>query len=223
MSSSSRSCPDNVLNKANASNADQDYLTPQAGEKTVKQTSMLLICLFVIGGLVLLFMIKKTTPASALAGQDESQMQLETAIAQLTGATQDMPDQMKKIVKRFYDFSNVTQVRVADLNKNPFNHVKVQIQSEPICAQDASIAGSVLKQGIMDVSNDRELPQKSSSEPRLYGVMKFDKVYCCLINDFLLYEGDMYGNQKIKKITDEAVVLQAGNTEMVLKIASNED
>src|SRR3972149_12141596 len=72
----------------------QEYLTVASNQKQVRQSTYLLITLFVVGLLVLLFMIKKSIPASATASElnaDKSeQAQIEQAITRLTGVRSQM-------------------------------------------------------------------------------------------------------------------------------------
>jgi len=80
---------------------EPEYLTVATQGKRVRKSTTLLAVLFIIGLLCLWFMIKKSTPktASAEAGKN---------------------DKMDEIVSKFYEFSNVPQVKVNELAKNPF-------------------------------------------------------------------------------------------------------
>ena len=97
-----------------------DYLTVSGHGQKLRQSTLLLMALFAVGVLGVWFMIKKTTPAQAAAANDDDQMQIEAAIAQLNGMQSEMNTQMDSVVGRFYQYSNVGQIGVNELKKNPF-------------------------------------------------------------------------------------------------------
>jgi len=100
---------------------ESEYLTVATQTKRVRKSTTLLAVLFIIGLLCLWFMIKKSTPKAASAGSFETEETLiETAINRLTGVKSKIFNRMDEIVKKFYEFSDVPQVEVNELAKNPF-------------------------------------------------------------------------------------------------------
>lgn len=192
--------------------AQQEYLTPMTQEKNIRQSTILAGVLFAIGAAVLFFMIKQSNPPMAQAEQSAEELQLENAIAQLTGASESMPDQMEKIVEKFYEFSNVPQVKTAQLVKNPFRH----IEKPSFASSELEDAGSESENAN---SGSRVTPKKESeSAITLLGIMNEVNGRCCLINDKLLYEGDSFRDGKVKTISDSYVVLTTKGGETVLKM-----
>ena len=99
----------------------QQYLTVTAQSKNVRKSNIMVVVLFCMGLLCLWFMIVKCKPQAASAIQsDAEEKQIETAIARLTGVRSEMFDRMDKILNKFGEFSDVFQVRVNELVKNPF-------------------------------------------------------------------------------------------------------
>jgi hypothetical protein len=99
---------------------EREYLTVAAhGRRTRKSTTMLAV-LFIIGLVCLWFMIKKSAPKAASAAAGTEETQIEAAIVRLTGVKSEMFSGMDEIVRKFYEFSDVLQVQVSELVKNPF-------------------------------------------------------------------------------------------------------
>ena len=140
---------------------EQRYLTVAGQGKNVRRMTVFLVVLFVIGLLCLLFMIKKSVPRTATAssvGIEESQ--IEKAISRLTGAGSEMFKRMDQIVKKFYEFSDVEQVRVNELVKNPFTLqiflADAEESSDSSDSEDAAINAEMirrqqLRQGTKDL------------------------------------------------------------------------
>lgn len=175
---------------------EQQYLTVAAQGKNVRKMTMLLVVLFVIGLLCLLIMIKKSAPRTATAasaGTEETQ--IEKAIARLTGVGSEMFKRMDQIVKKFYEFSDVQQVRVYELVKNPFER---QIFLAPA-------------------------PEKTDikivPDLQLLVIWQTDEVYSCMINDKILYEGDTIEGFKVVQIGDDFAKLELEGVERVLKLS----
>jgi preprotein translocase subunit SecG len=175
---------------------EQQYLTVAAQGKKVRKMTMLLAVLFVIGLLCLLFMIRKSVPRTAAATSvNAEETQIEKAIARLTGVGSEMFKRMDQIVKKFYEFSDVRQVRVNELVKNPFEIFLAEPSKIP------DITGTV----------DTDLQLKT--------ILQTDKVYICMINDEILYEGDTIKGFKVVQISDDFVKLESEGVEKVLKLS----
>ena len=100
---------------------ESEFLTVDSHGKQVRKTTKLLAVIFVIGLVCLGVMIIKSSPnAASAAGDQTEQTKVETAIARLTGVKTQMFNRMDEIVNKFYEFSDVPQVKVNELAKNPF-------------------------------------------------------------------------------------------------------
>ncbi len=179
---------------------EQQYLTVAAQGKNVRKMTMLLVVLFVIGLLCLLIMIKKSAPRTATAssaGTEETQ--IEKAIARLTGVGSEMFKRMDQIVKKFYEFSDVRQVRVSELVKNPLER----------------------KIFLADAPENPDSPKDELIRPELplLAIWQTDQVYSCMINDKILHEGDTIKGIKVCQISDDFVKLELEGVEEVLKLS----
>jgi len=187
---------------------EQQYLTVAAQGKNVRKMTMLLVVLFVIGLLCLWIMIKKSAPQAATAssaGTEETQ--IEKAIARLTGVGSEMFKRMDQIVKKFYEFSDVQQVRVYELAKNPFER---QIFLAGAGKSSDSRKAERLRQ--------QELEDKQKGLP-LLAILQTDEGYCCMIKDKILYEGDTIEGFKVVQIGDDFVKLELEGVETVKKLS----
>ena len=195
---------------------DREYFTVATQNKNVRKTTYLLAVLFGCGLLFLWFMIKKSTPLSAVADSQggTEQEQIEMAIAQLTGVRLEMTGQMDEVVKKFYQFSDVQQVNVDELVKNPFGPVGV-VREPPL---------------LSSMGENRE----SRIEMQLLSIMRSDQGSCCMLRvrvpnakggkmgpfeDKILYEGDSIRGFKVRQIGDGFVKLEAENSEVILKLS----
>lgn len=180
-----------------SSGKEQQYLTVAAQGKDVRKMTMLLAVLFIIGLVCLFFMIRKSVPQSATAASDNvEETKIEKAIARLTGVGSEMFQRMDQIVKKFYEFSDVQQVRVNELVKNPFE----------IFLADADETTDSTKAVIKD-------------DQQLFTILQTDDGYCCMINDKILYEGDTIEGFKVVQISDDFVKLEFEGVQRVLKLS----
>lgn len=181
-----------------SSEKEQQYLTVAAQGKDVRKMTMLLAVLFVIGLLCLLFMIKKSVPQSATAASNSGEeTQIEKAIARLTGVGSEMFKRMDQIVNKFYEFSDVEQVRVNELVKNPFEIFLTDAPKKP----------------------DSKEPGRTRPDIQLLAIMQTDEGYCCMINDKNLYEGDTIEGFKVVQIGVDFVKLELEGVQRVLKLS----
>jgi hypothetical protein len=186
----------------------QQYLSVEAHGKNVRKTTMLLAVLFVIGLLCLWFMIKKSSPQTATAASaDAEKTQIEMAIARLTGAGSEMFNRMDQIVKKFYEFSDVQQVRVYELAKNPFEHQIFLANVDE---------NSDTKE--VDIDTESMLRQQTRNM-QLLTICQTGEGNCCMIDDDILYEGDTIRGFKVCRITDTFVRLESEGVEIVLKLS----
>jgi len=182
---------------------EQEYLTVAASGKRTRKSTILLAVLFIIGLLCLGYMIKKSTPkaASAASGVTE-ETQLEAAVARLTGVKSEMFNSMDEIVRKFYEFSDVVQVKVGELVKNPF---KLELFSANV--KDESHIEIKVPEIDTEMVQQQQIRQKAK-EMRLLSIMQSDLGNCCMVGDKILYEGDYIGDFMVRQIGDNFVKLE---------------
>ena len=193
---------------------ESEYLTVASQGKRVRKSTTLLAVLFIIGLLCLWFMIKKSTPkaASAAAGKTDETL-IETAIARLTGVKSQIFSRMDEIVGKFYEFSEVPQVKVNELAKNPF-------ELEMFSANLEEKPGSRKKAQEIDVQMlwQQQMRQKSQGM-RLWSIMQSDQGNRCMIDDKILREGDSIKGFKVLQISDSFVELESNGVQIILKLS----
>ena len=184
----------------------QDYLKPAEHGKNVKQGTILLAIIFTVGALCMWFMIKKTALKTASAATDE-ETKIETAIAELTGIRTEINSRMDDIVDKFHRFSEVEQVEVDELSKNPFEY---DFFNGSI---NAGAAGFNVNAEAM-----KEEARRKSKDLRLLSIMNSPEGGCCMIDDKLLYVGDSINNFEVTKISDGFVELVSNGIQVILKM-----
>lgn len=199
--------PDTAVESAPGDGAEkpqeQEYLTVAASGKRTRKSTILLAVLFIIGLLCLGYMIKKSTPkaASAASGVTE-ETQLEAAVARLTGVKSEMFNSMDEIVRKFYEFSDVVQIKVGELVKNPF---KLELYSEYV--KEESRVEIKVPEIDVEMAQQQQIRQKAKSM-RLLSIMQSDRGNCCMIGDKILYEGDFIRDFMVRQIGDNFVKLE---------------
>jgi len=182
---------------------EQEYLTVAAPGKRTRKSTILLAVLFITGLLCLGYMIKKSTPKAASAASDVTEeTQLEVAIARITGVKSEMFNSMDEIVRKFYEFSDVVQIKVGELVKNPFKLelFSANVKEEPrIEIKVPEIDTEMVQQ--------QQIRQKAK-EMRLLSIMQSDQGNCCMIGDKILYEGDYIRDFMVRQIGDNFVKLE---------------
>jgi hypothetical protein len=178
---------------------EQDYLMPANTGKSVKRSTILLTVLIVIGAAVIWGMIKKTVPRDASAAANTEDLQVESAIAKLTGIRTQMYGKLDQIAEKFYQFSNVNQVSVDQLSKNPFVHA------------NAYSGGALI--------NEATGKDGKNAQWRLWSIMDSQQGLCCMINDKLLYVGDSINGMIVNQIGKNAVELTSDQQSVVLRIS----
>lgn len=191
----------------------EEYLTVAAQTKQVRKSTIVLAVLFAIGLLCLWFMIKKSTPQTAsAAAANAEETQIETAIARFTGVRSEMFNRMDEIVNRFYEFSNVPQVYVNELTKNPF-------ELEMFLADLRAKADA--EEVALDIDADMlwQQTRQRAKDMQLSSIIQSEQGTCCMINDEILYEGDPIGGFEVRQIGDSYVKLKCEDVEIVLKLS----
>lgn len=193
----------NMEQAIGSKNQNQEFLTVGDKSNRARNTTYLLGVLFLIGVVCLFIMIKQSTPSAASASKDSSQQveqaQIESAISKITGIRTQMFSSLEKIVTKFYEFSNVEQVKVNELAKNPFKEDSYIV---PVKTDDAQTQLAFLQ-----------------DELELLSIMSTERGYCCMINDKILYQGDSIKGLRITKITSNVVTLANGTVNMTLKLS----
>jgi len=181
----------------------EEYFTIAAQNKNVRKSTMLIGVLFGIGLLCLGFMIKKSAPKTASASPDGTdEAQIELAIARLTGVSSEMFSRMDQIVKKFYEFSDVLQVKVNELVKNPFelevffSNLRGKVDSQK---DDMDIDAEAIRQ---------QRIREKAKDMQLLTICKSEQGNCCMIDDKILYEGDFIKGFKIIEISNNFVKLR---------------
>jgi len=188
---------------AQAQGGSQEYYTVAARSKNVRKSTILVTILFGIGLLCLLFMIKKSTPQTASASpDDEQETQIEVAIARLTGVSSEMFSRMDQIVNKFYEFSDVLQVQVNELVKNPFELEMFLSSRKP---KDDSQKDNIDYDA--EKIRQQQIRQKAK-DMQLVTICKSDQGNCCMIDSKILYEGDSIKGFRISRISDNFVKLE---------------
>jgi len=196
--------------KANKEKKDdpnnREYLAPAIQEKNVKQTTILFSALFVAGLLCLWFMIHKSSPQSANAQVLNNDLQIEAAIAQATGIKTELSSGMDDIVKKFNEFSQVNQISLAELEKDPFVHEKFYSNFNNILSE------------LEEENNDITSSDSQLHQMQLKSVIQTEFGNCCMIGDKVLYKDDHINGYKIEHIGQSQVELSRNDEKMILTI-----
>jgi hypothetical protein len=202
--------------------SSEKYLTV-AHQKSMRKSNYLLMILFCIGLLILWFMIKKSTPQSAAASV-AGDAQVETLLAKLAGVKSEMFSNLEEIAERFYRFSEVQQVLSEELVKNPFKIEAVMVSFvPPVNIKDTGYNSKT------ETVKQAEA-EKYTGHMQLLSIMASDERRCCMIDDQILYEGDLVKGFKVEQIGENFVKLvqetpndpnggkSTAGTEVVLKL-----
>jgi hypothetical protein len=152
--------------------------------------------------------VPKTASADVVSAEETK---IEMAIAKLTGVRAEMYNRMDEIVGKFYEFSDVMQVQVNELIRNPF-------ELEMFLASLRSKAKNNEK---FDIDTEMLMQQQLRQQAggmQLLCIMQSERGKCCMINDQILSEGGSIKGFKVVKIGDTAVTLQSEDIEIVLKL-----
>ncbi|MDD5135005.1 MAG: hypothetical protein PHP01_06315, partial [Phycisphaerae bacterium] len=176
-----------------------DVIQPQVQEKNVRQTTFILV-----GAIVIVFaaiwVVHKNTAPKVSAAVNEQQLQIESAIAQLTGINKESIEQVDELVKKFYEFSNFAQVKPQELISDPFN---------VLWTSSDSVSSAGTKSGVSRA--DKEMPKME-----LLSILKSKYGNCCMIDDTLLYKGDEINGFEIMEIGDDFVRMQSNGHNTIL-------
>jgi hypothetical protein len=180
---------------------EQEFYTVSAHKNRTRKSTVVLSIFFIIGMLCLWFMIRKSTPQAASAETtDVEGAKLEAAVSRLTGVKSEVFNSMDGLVKKFYEFSDVLQVQVSELVKNPFKLelFPPEVKKEPVIETEGPDLQALLRQRMLQKTKDMEL----------LSIMRTDKGDCCMIGSSILYEGDRIDDFKVTVISDNSVKLK---------------
>ncbi len=191
---------------------EQQYLTVSSRTRQTRKSTVILAALFAIGILCLFVMIKKSAPKTAsAAGNDAEEARIESAISKITGVRSEMYDRMDEIVGKFYEFSDVKQVGVQELAKNPFEH-------QMFSSEMPKKADNQNADGMAELLRQQQLWQQSS-QMQLLTIMQSDQGNCCMIDDKILYKGDRIRDFIVTEVGDNSVKLESNGVQVELKLA----
>ncbi len=181
-----------------------NYLVPAAHGRNLKHSTIMLAVLFSIGALCLWFMVNKTAPKTVSAAVENEETEIENAIAQITGIKTEMNSRVDNVVNKLYQFSEINQVEVDELKKNPFKL--------DLFAEDA--------QNEFDFSREalRKELQKKCKELKLWSIMESPQGNCCMIDDDIFYVGDSIKGFEVSKIEGGFVELMSRGIRVILKM-----
>jgi preprotein translocase subunit SecG len=183
-----------------------DYLTVAGHGKKLQQSTMLLAILFVVGTAGVWVMIRKAAPSQAAAAEAQKKndfAEIESAVAQLNGMQNEVSSQMKNVNTRLNHITQVGQVAVEDLKKNPFI---IDVTSL------ANSANPAQKQALED-----QMRRKAATF-ELWTISESPRGLSCMINDKVLYAGDAIDGFVVKEIRPTSVVLEQNDIRVELKI-----
>jgi preprotein translocase subunit SecG len=182
----------------------QEFLTVATTRKTLQRSTFLVVALLVVGLLCLWMMIRKVQPRAAAAQNQAEQVKIEQAIGRLTGSSTEMVGRMDAIVKKFYEFSDVFQVKVDELTKNPFEAEGGVNDSKrnTVVAEDPQLRSQLMRhQRLQQEINTLKL--LCITQPGQNGSQDF----YCVINDQQLRQGDKVEDFTVSRITRSSVDL----------------
>jgi hypothetical protein len=184
----------------------QEFLTVATTRKSLRRNTILVVVLVAVGLVCLWMMIRKIQPqvASAQQGQVE-QARIEQAISRLTDQRVEMVARTDAIVKKFYEFSDVFQVKTDELSKNPFE-VETLAKKTPVPTVVTDNPELLRHQQLQRQISTLKL--LCITQPGQSGSAQF----YCVINDLQLREGDRIEDFTVSRITNNAVdLIWSGN------------
>ncbi|MCL5282939.1 MAG: hypothetical protein M1376_23900 [Planctomycetes bacterium] len=172
----------------------QEFLTVAANSQSLRRSTILVVVLVGIGLVSLLLMIRRSAPQAVSAQEKANDQKIESAISRITGSRAEMAGRMDEIVKKFYEFSDVVQVKVGELAKNPF-------EAEGAAPNQTMVVDNSAGQGdLLRLQRARSL--------KLVSIMRTpEQGTCCMINDQILQPGDIIEGFKIVEIGNNSVML----------------
>jgi preprotein translocase subunit SecG len=187
---------------------EQEYIAIAPAKHQAQKSTVIVAVLFCIGLVCLGVMIKKSSPQTAGAAVNE-EAQIELALSKFGGSKSDMFSGVKKVVNRFYELSNIQQVGVGELAKNPFKHE--MFLGEMMDGNDFEFDSEMMR---------RQRLKKEARGLELLSIMQAgsDSERCCMIEDKILYKGDSIKGFKVRQISNNFVRLESEGVEILLRL-----
>ncbi|MBN1123925.1 MAG: hypothetical protein JXA82_02880 [Sedimentisphaerales bacterium] len=171
--------------------SEADYLLPAEHGKHLRQSTMILIVLFVVGAVVVWFMIKKISPQALLAaGPSKAEESVDNYVKLVSGMEAEFTSAVDDLMGKFNQFSDVEQVGVRDLTKNPF---KTDLAVSPIVNLPS------------DNEKFIEEAEQKARALQLWSIMESPQGSCCMIDEKILYTGDIVQGFVITHIEEKFV------------------
>ncbi|MBN2270339.1 MAG: hypothetical protein JXN61_06985 [Sedimentisphaerales bacterium] len=178
---------------------DQDFIAVSTTPGGVRRSTVALAVLLAAGLVCIWFMVKKTTPQFAgAASNDANSSDIEQAIARITGAKTEIFGTMDDLVGKFNEFSDVPQVDVNELVKNPFELETCVVGP----AKEAGAFEQVDRQAIR-----RQKAQEQADKLNLLTIMQSEGKNSCMIDGRFFYEGDSIEDFTITQVAGNFVKL----------------
>jgi hypothetical protein len=177
-----------------------EYLTVSGRGQHVRNTTIFVVVMFVLGIVSLGLMVKKARPQLAQAsGSESEEAEIEAAISRLTGVRSEMMNRMDEILSKFSEFSSVEQIDVAELSKNPF-HLETLVDDVEETPGDSLQADTnvIIKQRML----------KALESLELLSIMNSDQGLRCVIGDRIVTKGEMVREFKVLEVKERQVLLQ---------------
>ncbi len=178
-------------------NEDQEYLTTSVEKSSVKRSTVMLVCLFAVGAISIFLMVKNTGPQTAGAQATAQADEIDLAIAKLSGIKAEIFSKMDGIAKKFDELSSIEQIKVGNLQRNPFS-----LQT----AVSSRIGASSISSNV------------TNSYFALDSIIQSDNGNLCMIDGQVYQEGDSVGGFTVARVEKDQVVLQANGEVKILKI-----
>lgn len=185
--------PAETENREEQLSTEADYLLPAEHAKHLRQSTIILIVLFAVGAVVVWFMIKKISPQALLAtGPSKAEESVDNYVKLVSGMEAEFSSAVDDLMGKFNQFSDVEQVGVRDLTKNPFK-------------TDLAVSA------VVNLPSDNEMFVKEAEQKaralQLWSisVMESPEKSCCMINDKLLYTGDVIKDFIVTHIEEKFV------------------
>ncbi len=179
--------------------SNEDFVAVSTTPGGVRKSTTVLAVLLVAGLVCIWFMVKKTTPQSAgAASGDANSNDIEQAIARITGAKTEIFGKMDDLVGKFNEFSDVPQVDVNELVKNPFEI-------------ETFVAGPTAEVGAFEQVDHQAVRRRKAQEQAdklsLLTIMQSEGKRSCMIDSRFFYEGDSIGDFTITQVARDFVKL----------------
>jgi len=190
---------ENAVGGAAQPASDDTFLTVSGRDKSVRKSTAFVTALLITASIGLTLMAKKSHIQSADATPaKDSQAEIEKAISRVTGVSSEMTGRMDEIVQKFSEFSDVSQVKVTELNKNPFQLASGSADEE---TRDEVVPSNEQRTSLLAQFN---VEKKTLS---LISVIQSESNTCCMINGVLLKVGQSVNAFEVEEIQTDHVRL----------------